>query len=486
MADLSNTTYLSNKSTVKNWSVTLANQPWIMTFQSKTPNVQFLEYLIDGDIIVKAYNNSANEFTFDFTNYVRGLFRDNIKQVKTVTDKTPRDFFMDNNLTEEVILPSAADGGADRKYTIVNGTLDCIYNDVNNTVSRRFLTGFGYNGINKKNTIIKYKGYEKYLYFKNSSIGNNVAVESDVVNSYNIGTDYDVLGIKVEDTDKKLSFGSSFLTYEEKATAPIAFIELCSLEQGKSYTTEAVLRSISGTYDDICFVIASEQPDMEFKKFWEAEYSVGETIRPNKSGLKLYLALVDFREAEYIRATEEYVEYSQDSVFQFSHIKVTEGSNAVYEYNYGTINSYDVIIKEAPDKPFYVRWINQFGGWDYYMFDHNMLINKELDDVNTLNIGYQPSFDNSIYGWHMINQVEYSKKQINTVTVKSATELTGDYKELSYLPFSTKIQHWQEGNQHWEDIFVEDYENSYKPCQQAGSIEFTFKMPNQYGLSYVR
>ncbi len=137
----------------------------------------------------------------------------------------------------------------------------------------------------------------------------------------------------------------------------------------------------------------------------------------------------------------------------------------------------DVTRKTLPHERYSVRWINEYGGWDYYTFDHKQSIQRSISDVTTLNIGRKKLIDSAY--------ITTAKTRTKSVAVKSNTELQPVFEALAFLPFSTKIQKWIPEKSTWMDIAIEDYDTSWFVCQKAGSLEFTFIENAQYGLSWV-
>ena len=124
----------------------------------------------------------------------------------------------------------------------------------------------------------------------------------------------------------------------------------------------------------------------------------------------------------------------------------------------------------TPDNPFYVRWENQQGGFDYWMFGVKQTITKSLTGSETfmpvvLDVENAKTFEQII-------SLEATEK----IKVGSQNISQNDFDCLSKIIYSKKIE-WY-ANSKWQQIFVDsgDSENDTKAILK--DIELTFRLQN--------
>jgi hypothetical protein len=124
----------------------------------------------------------------------------------------------------------------------------------------------------------------------------------------------------------------------------------------------------------------------------------------------------------------------------------------------------------VPVNPFYIRWINQKGGREHWMFTRQ-ITNSNVENIET----YNPV---------VINQ-ELANTASNLLSVRgaekiqvSAIQLTpNEFKCLSKIPFSPKIEWWNEELQKWMLLIIDKSELSNDSVSVLKSVEFTFRLP---------
>lgn len=125
-----------------------------------------------------------------------------------------------------------------------------------------------------------------------------------------------------------------------------------------------------------------------------------------------------------------------------------------------------------PENPFYIRWENREGGFDYWMF------------------GYRQFFTGSISNQQTFKPVVIDQQTANTFTeivslegnekVKVGAQglTSNEYDCISKLKYSPMIEWFNESTQSWQRIFVDgDGKSENDTHDILSEIEFTFLLP---------
>lgn len=142
-----------------------------------------------------------------------------------------------------------------------------------------------------------------------------------------------------------------------------------------------------------------------------------------------------------------------------------------------------IIFEEAciPDNPFYIKWVNEYGGWEYRMFCRDQEINVKLTTVNTFkpylfstvnaqaagNSAYDTLRGEEVYEL----EAEESVKAWYTYTSKE------DIEGVKGLLLSPEVMWWDEEVHQWIGIYIKKQNMSYRANSVLGDIELEFIMP---------
>lgn len=141
---------------------------------------------------------------------------------------------------------------------------------------------------------------------------------------------------------------------------------------------------------------------------------------------------------------------------------------------YGTYiykeETYTVRYENAPRNAFWVRWINDMGGWEYWMFSCHVYRGKEVSDIKQADVYYERNEEAA-------GNLTYSKEANETTAVSSGQVDLATLEILSNLPKSPRIEWYDKAVEKWMRIEVDDTEITYGLHQPTGEIEFTFIMP---------
>lgn len=140
------------------------------------------------------------------------------------------------------------------------------------------------------------------------------------------------------------------------------------------------------------------------------------------------------------------------------------------------IDDIDVIFERTctPDSPFYVRWINRLGGWEYHMF----ALHKIWSDTASPSFSFQPVGGEKITATRTreIGAIEYTE----TVEV-GETQLDIDmFRFLKSIITSPNVQHWNEARQAWEGVTLTDKTTaSWNTKNSLGQLTLKFTLIDQ-------
>lgn len=124
-----------------------------------------------------------------------------------------------------------------------------------------------------------------------------------------------------------------------------------------------------------------------------------------------------------------------------------------------------------PQNPFYVRWINQLGGVDYFMFARQQ---KHQPSVKSVSI-YSPFVENPLNA--RTNRKAYAMDTENVVTVGAENLNETDFNALRWLAFARKIERYDETLGKWITLSVNKFDGSYNTKADTHTVEVTFNLP---------
>ena len=130
-----------------------------------------------------------------------------------------------------------------------------------------------------------------------------------------------------------------------------------------------------------------------------------------------------------------------------------------------------VVRCDVPEHPFYVRWINRFGGYDYWMFSCRQFTKLSLSD----------SSDAYLY-FDDIKSAVTDRRVYNKTAKKSVRVSTGmcdknELEQLMWMPLSNKIERYDETTSRWQPLICKPTDMEIGSAQVSGSLEFEFELP---------
>lgn len=122
-----------------------------------------------------------------------------------------------------------------------------------------------------------------------------------------------------------------------------------------------------------------------------------------------------------------------------------------------------------PDNPFYIRWINEKGGYDFWMFKSYPSDEQEIEDIiNTL-----PYPSDQYRIWHRASAI--GRKRI---TVGDGLLTREEFECLKFIPRSPLVEWYDESVGKWQTVVFEDSISvTWNSRSGLGDIEYTFTLP---------
>lgn len=119
--------------------------------------------------------------------------------------------------------------------------------------------------------------------------------------------------------------------------------------------------------------------------------------------------------------------------------------------------------------PFYVRWINRIGGYDYYMFDRGNRLTTETDNARAIErYAFPPDNTDTrdVYALDAAAAIDVTEENLDRET----------WDTLAGLAVSPRIEYYDKELEMWKTISVTSSENSFENASVSGAIRYTFTL----------
>ncbi|MDR0541043.1 MAG: hypothetical protein LBH19_02395 [Dysgonamonadaceae bacterium] len=137
----------------------------------------------------------------------------------------------------------------------------------------------------------------------------------------------------------------------------------------------------------------------------------------------------------------------------------------------GIVLAINITPQCTPDNPFYVRWLNQLGGWEYFMFSFRQSIEK--------------SVDNQQFFYPFVRNQETAKGYIRASWMDGKERITAgagllsgrEYEALSKIIYSPQIEWYSKDLGKWFTLTIDESSINRDTRNETGSVEITFNLP---------
>lgn len=151
-------------------------------------------------------------------------------------------------------------------------------------------------------------------------------------------------------------------------------------------------------------------------------------------------------EADYVKLRPSVVEYS------------SQAWNIIFVYT------------EVPCNPFYIRWINQKGGWDTYMFEQHKKHTQEVDR------GDQYVLANSRGPYASQTRGELAPEFKNIVQAGAEQLDENDFNLLKGIALSPLVQRFNDSIGVWQRVLVNDTDLTWDTKTPRNTVSYEFQL----------
>lgn len=128
------------------------------------------------------------------------------------------------------------------------------------------------------------------------------------------------------------------------------------------------------------------------------------------------------------------------------------------------------IDTESPCNPFYIRWINQKGGWDTYMFEQHKKYTQEVDR------GDQYVLANSRDPYASQTRGELAPEFKNIVQAGAEQLDENDFNLLKGIALSPLVQRYNYSVKAWQRVLVNDTDLTWDTKTPRNTVSYEFQL----------
>lgn len=125
---------------------------------------------------------------------------------------------------------------------------------------------------------------------------------------------------------------------------------------------------------------------------------------------------------------------------------------------------------EIPCNPFYIRWINQKGGWDTYMFEQHKKYTQEVDR------GDQYVLANSGDPYASQTRGELAPEFKNIVQAGAEQLDENDFNLLKGIALSPLVQRYNYSVKAWQRVLVDDTDLTWDTKTPRNTVSYEFQL----------
>ena len=128
------------------------------------------------------------------------------------------------------------------------------------------------------------------------------------------------------------------------------------------------------------------------------------------------------------------------------------------------------VYTEVPCNPFYIRWINQKGGWDTYMFEQHKKYTQEVDR------GDQYVLANSRGPYASQTRGELAPEFKNIVQAGAEQLDENDFNLLKGIALSPLVQRFNNSTGVWQRVLVDDTDLTWDTKTPRNTVSYEFQL----------
>lgn len=128
------------------------------------------------------------------------------------------------------------------------------------------------------------------------------------------------------------------------------------------------------------------------------------------------------------------------------------------------------VYTEVPCNPFYIRWINQKGGWDTYMFEQHKKYTQEVDR------GDQYVLANFRDPYASQTRGELAPEFKNIVQAGAEQLDENDFNLLKGIALSPLVQRYNDSTGVWQRVLVDDTDLTWDTKTPRNTVSYEFQL----------
>lgn len=128
------------------------------------------------------------------------------------------------------------------------------------------------------------------------------------------------------------------------------------------------------------------------------------------------------------------------------------------------------VYTEVPCNPFYIRWINQKGGWDTYMFEQHKKYTQEVDR------GDQYVLANSRDPYASQTRGELAPEFKNIVQAGAEQLDENDFNLLKGIALSPLVQRYNDSIGVWQRVLINDTDLTWDTKTPRNTVSYEFQL----------
>lgn len=230
------------------------------------------------------------------------------------------------------------------------------------------------------------------------------------------------------------------------------------------------------TEADLGLVLTDRVPDNDrnlyVKKYYGYPYYVtlfprGFLGSPNiATSVDVRVKLYDEAEKQFDISTRLNIPLVYEFEDEADYVKLSLSRGAYFSQAWNII----FVDTEVPCNPFYIRWINQKGGWDTYMFEQHKKYTQEVDR------GDQYVLANSRGPYASQTRGELAPEFKNIVQAGAEQLDENDFNLLKGIALSPLVQRYNYSVKAWQRVLVNDTDLTWDTKTPRNTVSYEFQL----------
>lgn len=159
-------------------------------------------------------------------------------------------------------------------------------------------------------------------------------------------------------------------------------------------------------------------------------------------------------------------EFEDEAMDEADYVKLSPSGGAYSSQAWNII----FVDTEVPCNPFYIRWINQKGGWDTYMFEQHKKHTQEVDR------GDQYVLANSGGPYASQTRGELAPEFKNIVQAGAEQLDENDFNLLKGIALSPLVQRYNYSVKAWQRVLVNDTDLTWDTKTPRNTVSYEFQL----------